>query len=203
MQMSEELKLVQFGAPRSAIARTTQVRSTLLAASIQALRQRGLVDRYRAMLPGAWAEKLLLTPAGTWLPLEWGEVHYAACDKLELSDDDILGMGNAVGALTQRTVLSVATRLVREAGATPATVITITPRLWARFFVGGAVAALQTGPKDIRFETIAATLLRSRYFRIGYRGLIHSVAAPFCKTLFVREATQRSSDDVVLKLAWV
>lgn len=204
MQKWSESPIIDFGVPRSEIANVTLVRSTLVAASIQALRHRGLLDRYRALLEGEWPDRLCNAPAGTWLPIEWGVKHYEACDRLGIDDEAILGMGNAVATITQKTVFSLAARLVKEAGASPLTVLAQSQRLWARLFVGGGVAAYQTGPKDARYETLGVPLARHRYFRVGYRGIMNAIAAPFARSLIVREMVQLATDDsVTLKLAWV
>jgi hypothetical protein len=199
-----ETPIVDFSSPRGEIGPVTLVRSTLIAASIQALRHRGLLDRYRAKLTTEWADRLCNAPAGTWLPIDHAMEHYSACDRLEIDDDAILGMGNAVATITQKTVFSLAARLVKEAGASPITALAQSQRLWSRLFVGGGVAAFQTGPKDARYETVGVPLARHRYFRVGYRGIMTAIAAPFARSLIVREMTPRAADDnVTMKLAWV
>lgn len=198
-----EIPVAELGAPRNEIRPVRQVRSTLLAASIQSLRQRGLYDRYLEALPREWRERLPHAPAGTWLPVEWAEHHYGACEALGLDDDAILALGNSVAEITQRTVFSITARLAREAGASPLTVLAMTPRLWGRLHVGGAVGAFQTGPKDVRFETIGCTLARFRYWRVAYRGIVHAISVPFCRSIFVRETGHDlRSSSVVMKLAW-
>ena len=178
------------------------VRSTLIAASIQALRQRGLYERWLANLSPEWRDRLVMIPAGVWLPIDHAEAHYAACDRLGLVDDDILGMGNAVAELTQKTAFSLAARLVREAGATPVTMLGIMPRLWGRLFTEGAVGATQTGPKDARFSAEGISLAQFRYWRVGFRGIIFALVKPMCRTLIVREAGN-STETITFKMSWV
>jgi hypothetical protein len=203
MEKWKQTPIVDFEDSRSKIPDATQVRSTLIAASIQALRQRSLLDRYREALNAEWSERLCNAPAGTWLPIEWAETHYAACDALGIADDAILAMGNAVATLTQKTVFTLAARLAKEAGASPITVLAQSQRLWARLFVGGGVAAFQTGPKDARYETVGITLARHRYWRVGYRGIMQAITAPFSRTIIVREVAERAGPThVTMKLAW-
>jgi hypothetical protein len=77
------------------------------------------------------------------------------------------------------------------------------PRLWSRLFVGGAVAAFQTGPKDVRYETIGISLARHHYFRVGYRGIMHALTAPFARSIIVREMPQqRSLTSITMKMSW-
>lgn len=203
MDKFAETSIVDFDGPRAEIPPAHQARSTLIAASIQALRHRGLLDRYRSALTEEWADRLCNAPAGTWLPIEWAEKHYEACDRLEIDDEGILAMGNAVATLTQKTVFSLAARLAKEAGASPLTVLAQSPRLWSRLFEGGAVAAFQVGPKDARFETVGISLARYRYFRVGYRGIMHAITAPFARTVVVRELTQRNTPmSVSMRMSW-
>jgi hypothetical protein len=186
----------------TAIVPAPQVRSTLIAASIQALRQRGYYDRWLANVSTEWRERLQLLPAGVWLPIDHGVAHYTACDRLGLDEGAILGMGNAVAELTQKTAFSLAARLVREAGATPLTMLSIMPRLWGRLFVDGAVGAYQTGPKDARFTAAGVSLARYDYFRVGFRGIVHALVKPMCRTLIVRE-TKHTTDSVTFRMSWV
>ena len=202
MSSFREVPIADFEVPRHQLGPTRTVRSTLICASMQALRQRGLADAYAALHSPEWAEKLLSTPAGVWLPIEWGERHYEACDRLGLSDDQVLSMGNAVAEITQKTAFSFAARLAREVGATATTIIGVCPRLWKRLFEGGGVAAFQTGPKDARFETVGVPLAKYRYWRVGYRGIIRALIQPLTRTLVVRE-TRTDASSVTMKISWV
>ncbi len=187
---------------RASIVVASQVRSTLIAASIQALRQRGYYDRWLANVDAEWRERLLVLPAGVWLPIDHAVAHYTACDRLGLDEDAILGMGNAVAELTQKTAFSLAARLVREAGATPITMLGIMPRLWSRLFVDGSVGAYQTGPKDARFSAAGIPLARFAYWRVGFRGIVQALIQPMCRTSIVREL-KHGPDSVTFKMAWV
>ena len=73
-----------FSAPPSALGLVTQVRSTLIATSIQSLRTRGLLGRYTKLLQGPHKETVLTAVAGSWLPVEVAHAHYAACEALHL-----------------------------------------------------------------------------------------------------------------------
>ena len=162
------------------------VRSTLISSSQLSLREHGLYDRYVASLPAADHDRVLYVPAGTWLPLDAAIAHYAACESLDLGENEILSMGNAVGKATQRTALAMLLKTVKEAGATPMAFFT-SSRFWARLFAGGAVACFKLGPKEARFETVGVPLARFRYWRVGYRGLLSSVVAPFCTEAYAQE----------------
>jgi hypothetical protein len=188
--------------PLRPIPMADQVRSTLIAASIQSLRQQGHFDRWQQAIAAEWRERLKTVPAGVWLPIDHAEAHYAACDKLGLGDDAILGMGNSVAELTQKTAFSLAARLVREAGATPITMLGIMPRLWSRLFTEGGIGATQTGPKDARFTAQGISLARYRYWRVGFRGIVFALTKPMCRTLIVRESNA-TPESLAFKMSWV
>jgi hypothetical protein len=190
-------------ADRSTVAMTAQVRSTLIGSSILSLRANGHYDRYVANLDPTMRESIILAPAATWLPIEYAVVHYAACEKLGLGPSEILAMGNAVAELTQKSVFAFATRVAREAGATPLTLVAMTPRLWGRLFVGGGVYAVRTGPKDLRMEFYRATLAENRYWRVGLRGLLTSLLKPFCRQIISRDVAMHDALSVGVQFSWV
>ena len=89
--MKEE-PFVDFPGGRAAVAPLTHLRSTLLGASILALKHHGLYERYLAQLPDARRDEILLAVAGQWLPIELGEIHYNACDAMGLPEDEIVAI---------------------------------------------------------------------------------------------------------------
>lgn len=198
-----EEQIASFGGPKERVPNASLVRSTLIGSSIQALREHGYFERYKDELPGEWHDRVLSASAGVWLPFEIADVHYRACDRLALSNQDILGMGNAVCKLAERTVMAALLRMASEAGATPFTVLGGTPRVWARLFTGGAVASYKLGPKEARFETVGIPLAQIRYWRVGYRGLLTSLTEPFCTKMYIREIPSLCvGNDLAFRLSW-
>ena len=59
--------LLPFPAPPAELGLATQVRTTLIATSLQSLRARGLLDRYTKLLQGRHKETILTAVAGSWL----------------------------------------------------------------------------------------------------------------------------------------
>jgi len=57
--------LVPFPGPPEKLGACTEVRSTLITLSIEALRARGRLDRYRSVLPVRHRDELLSSVAGT------------------------------------------------------------------------------------------------------------------------------------------
>src|SRR5947199_350480 len=81
-----------------------------------ALRERGHFERWSQLVDPRHKDAIVYTPAGVWMPVAISEAHYDACDRLGLSADEILAMGNAVARMTQKTVLALTLRLAHEAG---------------------------------------------------------------------------------------
>ena len=81
----------------------SRVRSTLLSASLQGLRMMGWEKRYYDALPPALHHEIRALIAGVWLPVDLAVAHYTACDRMELSTDEIKEMGKAVSMRTQKT----------------------------------------------------------------------------------------------------
>ena len=77
--------VLPFPAPFARLEKVTEIRSTLIASSIQALKTRGLLERYIELLPEEFRGTLPHCIAGQWFPLSTGFAHYEACDRLGLS----------------------------------------------------------------------------------------------------------------------
>lgn len=187
--------------PRASLITSSAVRSTLLASSILGLRQAGHFDRYHALLDPAVRETVLFTPAGSWLPLEVGLRHYEACDRLGLSTDDILGMGNAVSRMAQQSLSSFFLTAVRGSGATPWTGLGMTPRLWERLYKGGGIYVEKAGLKDAELEIAAQPLAQIAYWRTGLRGILQSLLEPLARRVFIREG-RHDEASCVYRIAW-
>ena len=169
----------------SPLVRVSSVRSTLLHASLESLRQRNLMDRYVELLPEQYHEAILRTLAATWLPIEVGIAHYRACESLELLEHEQVDIGTDVGRRVQRSALSTIARASRAAGVTPWLGLSSMDRLWFRLMQGGGAAVTKLGPKDARIVFEAVPLAQFRYFRNGFRGLIHAAADLFSKKSYV------------------
>jgi len=149
----------------------TAVRSTLLQSSLGFLRTRGHLDRYLLVLDPANKEAILGSIAPAWLPIELAVAHYGACDRLDLSLEERVALGEAVGERIQGPVMKTITRGARAVGVTPFTLLTRFDSLWGRLFQGGSIQVTKTGPKDIEVEILGARVSRFAYFRTGFTGL--------------------------------
>jgi hypothetical protein len=61
-----------------------QVRGSLVASSLQTLRELDLFPRYLALLDKDKHEPILFALASSWLPLELAMAHYGACEAMAL-----------------------------------------------------------------------------------------------------------------------
>jgi hypothetical protein len=147
------------------ITRATHVRSTLLQASLRMVKVHGNFERWLAAVDPHYRALIADSVAPSWLPIEAGMAHYMACDSFGLDDAALDHIGQNVGEQLQNTLLSVAAKLVRNAGVTPEAGAAAFGKLWPRLFQGGSFQLALLGRKDLSIELCSAVLPRSRYFR--------------------------------------
>jgi len=155
--------------------------------SYATLRELGQADAYLAKLPARFHATVLEAVVGTWVPIEVGIAHYAACDALGLSTDLQIAMGRRVGDRIQGTLLGTVVRMAKEAGVSPLTVLPHWQRFWNRAFDGGGLYANKLGPKEVEMGLRGVVLADCSYFRIAVRGLMMGLLDLFCRKAYVRE----------------
>ena len=165
----------------------TEVRSALLTSSVLAIRQRGHEARYLSFLDPRYHDALLYDPPGLWVPVVTAVAHYEACDRLQLPSTDVLSMGNAFGVASARSLFGIVTKLAREGGVTPWTLMQHLPAMWGRIYRGSAIGITKLGPKEGRFDVVEIPLARFAYWRTALRGIVGSVLGPLCRVCHVRE----------------
>lgn len=166
-----------------------EVRGTLIASSLQSLRENGLYDRYVTHLPKERRDEVLYCVANSWLPVEVAMVHYGACEAMNLSDNELTKMGEMVSARIMGTFLGTMLRSTRSVGAapTPWTLLKVYPRVCDRLLNGGHHIVRELGPKDATVETSVIPMYKYRYFRTACIGLMRGAAGMFAKTIYARE----------------
>jgi hypothetical protein len=181
------------------------VRSTLIQSSLHTLRERGYYERYLTFLDVRYKDKILGTLAPEWLPLEVASAHYAACDSLRLSEEQLRDVGESVGNRIQGTFIGTLVKKARTVGLTPWIPLGHFQRLWERLMQGGGVSLVKKGPKDAVVDIRGLGLLRYEYFRSAFCGVIASAI----KLGAGRSATVRVSDlrnveaRILFKASWV
>lgn len=182
------------------------VRGSLIASSLQTLRELGHFERYEKLLPEQYREQVLFGLASSWMPLEVAEAHYGACDDLGLDEAQIIEIGEHVSRRIMGTFLGTIFRTGRNFGAapTPWLVLTQYHRICERILDGGKFMVIELGPKDALIQTRGLSLFRSRYFRTGTLGMFRGAVGLFSKSCFAREVPERSSRDMLsVSLRWV
>jgi hypothetical protein len=188
--------------PTSGTTCVNAVRSTLIASSLQAIRERGLFDQYAARLPARYHEHVIQTLAPTWLPIDVAMAHYQAADALELEDVEVLTIGRAVGERIQGSFLGTLIRGAAHAGVTPWTIVGKLDRMWSRVFDGGEISVSKLGPKDGRLSVRGLPLIEIDYFRIGWRGVLAVGVETIARKCYVREE-RHNAHDLDLLVCWV
>jgi hypothetical protein len=183
----------------------TEVRSTLVLASMQALRVHGLFDRYSEALAPVDRDRLVTMVAGVWIPMSLALAHYTACDTLGMSMGEQVTMGRDVGARVQGSLLGIVVRAAKGAGATPWTPLGYLDRLWDRVFAGGGgVRCAKLGPKEARVDLVGLPLLDVPYFRHAYRGTFHAGIELLCKKAYVQEVRAPDAPaSASFRMSWV
>src|ERR1700722_20125420 len=164
-----------------------QVRSTLLVASLAALRDLGRMDDYLRALPPDLHAVVLEAIPGTWVPVATAVAHYRACDTLGCTHAEGVDIGRRVFDRLRETLLGTAVRLSKNVGVTPWTVIPLFPRFWTRLFDGGAMHGWRLGPKEARIDILDMPLCDTAYFRNALCGQGMGVLDLFCSKSYVGE----------------
>ena len=199
--------VLPFCAPRGRVPLARAFKSTWLASSLRALRERGLHERYVTALTAlapSQAETIASAVAGTWLPVSIAMAHYDACDRLDMPTRDQVAMGVDVMRHTHRTVLSVAMRLSSRRIATPWMIFGHAQRLWDRTWNGGAIGVFRTGEREVRMELLGWPCARFTYCRAAMRGIIIGFTEPFCEKVHAVEIPAlHSPTSMGYRVAWV
>lgn len=182
----------------------TVVRSTLVVASMQSLRERGLYDRYAARLSEDERSELAAAVAGVWIPMGLAAAHYRACESLRLCIGEQLDISLEVGTHMHGTFLGAMLRLAGTVGVTPWAALAYSGKLYERLFRGGGIAVTKTGPKDARVDMIGNPLLEIEYFRTGVRGVYEAALELFCERIVTHEIPRRHVGfDMAVRISWV
>jgi hypothetical protein len=206
MQRETETALetvVPFRAAPARLGTATMVRTTLVAASVQSLRARGLYERYATRLGEADRNELATAVAGQWIPMSLAAAHYRACESLRLCAGEQLDIAVKVGMHLHGTFLGAMLRMARTVGVTPWGALAYTDKLYGRLFQGGGIAVTRIGPKDARVDLVGNALCETEYFRVGVRGVYQAALELFCERLSMHEIPRRYSGlDMAVRIAW-
>jgi hypothetical protein len=181
----------------------TEVRSTLLTASMQSLRTMGLEARYFDALPADRHAEIRALVPGIWVPIALAEAHYRACDRLAMDAKERERMGESVATRTQGTFIDTLGKVAAGAGATPWNFLSNAHRIWARMMNGGDHCVYEVGPKDALIVLVGCRLLSIPYFRDGIRAYYRAIALPLARTVYANEvARYRGATSFGLQMSW-
>jgi hypothetical protein len=179
-----------------------QIRGSLIASSLQTLRELNLFDRYLQQLPPARHEEVLFVLASSWVPVELALVHYGACDAMDLGEDETDAIGRHVSNRIMSTFVGTLVRTSRTVAAPGQVPLKQYPRLWDRLMIGGGCRVYATGMKDARIESRGVPMFRYRYFRTAYMGLIRGAGMMFRSAVYTRQRSA-SEDTLTIDISWV
>jgi hypothetical protein len=181
------------------------VRGSLIASSLQTLREVGLYDRYLKRLPATFRDDVLFALASSWLPMAAAEAHYQACEELELDELQMSSLGETVSKRIMGTYLGTLVRSGRGIGPlSPWLVLHQYHRVCERIVDGGVFIVTETGPKDALVETRGLPLFQFRYFRKAALGIFRGASLMFAKSCHARELPAANKrDQLIVGLSWV
>ncbi len=193
--LSDYEVVVPFSAPRGRARPVSRVRSTLITASLVALRQMGFEERYYRALPQERHEELHSLVAGTWVSLELAAIHYTACDSLGLTATEMTQLGEDVSQRTQKSFVATL--------AKASVLFSNAHRIWERVFEGGDIASYKLGPKEAYVEVAGCPLLALPYFRAAFRAYFRAVVALLSQVAYTHEVVAYGSESgAVFRFSW-
>lgn len=200
VEQSRGERLVDHVSPKGPIIQA--FRGSLLAAAIERLKQCGHFERYEALLPPAQREAILCSLAMSWIPTDLISAHSETCERLNLSDAELIELG---GEAANSIVRSLFSSLMRVSGTSPWVAIKSIDKMWDRLHEGGGILVVQTGPKDVYVEQHGHPLAASRYYRTTARGFYKSLAELFSSKAYVKPAAPRHGSKLAFAMvvSWV
>lgn len=180
----------------------TQVRSTLVAASLQGMRRLGVEARYFERLPTALHDRLRTLVPGSWVEVELARAHYLACDALHLDAEQVQRVGETVSERTQGTYVDTVSRVAGGSAATPWDFLGTAHRIWGRMISGADLTVLRAGPQEAVIVVVRCSLLEIQYFREAMRAYFRALGTGMTRTFHATEMRRAEPDAMGLRLRW-
>jgi hypothetical protein len=182
----------------------TQVRSTMVVSAIQTLRGRSLYERYVSGLSDASRDRIVSLVAGGWVSVGVAVDHYRAVDGLGLQTETIEAIGAEVADRMNRSVLSLAVKLSRQAGATPWSALSMAHRINDINWRGGDIGIWKLGPKEALYEWTGQPCADVPYFVTSFGGFLRALGTLFSSKVYTHVARRRCSPTAVAyRLSWI
>lgn len=186
------------------LAAASEVRSTILVSSVQAIRSRGLYQSYLEALPEEARDGFSTLVAGVWLPIDHALIHYRAVDRLGLDTRTIESIGAEVAERINKGPLSIAVNLSRRVGVTPWGALSMAHRINDLNWKGGDITVYKLGAKEALYEWTGQPCASIPYFLTSFGGYLRALAALFADKVHVRTIAERCSKTVLThRLSWL
>ena len=182
----------------------THVKNLVVQFSIAQLQNEGHYDRYAKLMSPAVLSDLLARLGPGWLPVEFAILHFEACDKLELSEEQIDQLARRVGDRIQNAALVSAAKRAREENFDVWDAVGQLHRGWKRLCQGGSIQITKLGPKEQLLSRRGYPMNRFRYYRQAQLGSFAAAYAALGTELIKREVVlvDAANDEVIFHLAW-
>jgi hypothetical protein len=201
---SKHAVVVPFQFPPDRIVPVTEVRSTLIAASLRVVRDKGWERRYFAALPRELHQEIQLLTAGVWVPVTLGMAHYRACDAMLLTASELDAIGEDVSMRTQRAFIGTLGKAATSAGLNPWLFLKNVHRIWGRMMNGGDNAIYEVAPKEALVVLVGCPLAEIPYFRVGLLNYYRAIVSTLSRVAYAREVREHAKKDGVgFRLSWV
>jgi hypothetical protein len=182
----------------------SEVRSTILVSGIQAIRARGLYQKYLESLPPEARDRFSTLIVGLWLPVEEALIHYRAVDRLGLDAREIESIGAEVAQRINKSALSIAVQLSRRVGVTPWGALSMAQRINDLNWHGGDITVYKLGPKEALYEWTGQPCAAVPYFVTSFGGYLRALASLFADKAHARAIPERCSSTVLThRLSWI
>jgi len=182
----------------------TAVKNVLIQSSLAQLQDNAHYERYRKLIDPKVLEELTANLGPGWVPIALADQHYAACDLLNLTTDEIANMGNRVGDRVQERAL-VAPKAERASDFDLWTeAVRPLHRVWPRIYQGGSVQIVKVAPKTQQCELRGFSLVRHRYFRTATLSAMSAAHAAMGARIESTKVLRHdaASGELVMRMSW-
>ena len=187
----------------SPVVPVRDVRSTLIMAGIQSLREHGLFQRYSEALSTDVRERVAGLAAGIWVPVEIAVAHYSAMDRLGIEQHTIEALGAEVAARSWKHILSPVFARARRIGPKPWEAFGYTHETINLNWRGGDVQIVKEGPTQALYEWAGQPCAAIPYFVTSFGSFMRALTKLFASRATHRVVHERCSPtSIVLRLSW-
>ncbi|HEY6878051.1 MAG TPA: hypothetical protein VI299_08520 [Polyangiales bacterium] len=181
------------------------VRGSLIAASLESLRQLGKYEPYLQRLDPSFREQVLFCLASSWVPVEAALAHYAAQEALSLSASELSDVGDMVSERVAGAFLGSLQRTSRAHSLTASPWIPLREyrRMCDRLLRGGAIDLRELGEKEAELSIGSVPMLRFQAFRSTMFALTRHAVGAFALRAFVRELRTNDPEQLHLLVRWL